>query len=117
MLNALVAAPTTSTSDAALLAFIATLFAVAAIYLSPTITATIRKLPNLGSVFAINLLLGWSLAGWAVAWALALRSRPHPPTAVPVAAPPGWYHDPTHLRYWTGNHWTPTVHQPPSTPE
>jgi hypothetical protein len=45
-------------------------------YFLPTIVATARKVPNVGSVFVINLFLGWTLIGWVVALAMAARSRP-----------------------------------------
>ncbi len=45
-------------------------------YLLPTIIGMTRKVVNVGSVAAINILLGWSLIGWAVAMAMALRSNP-----------------------------------------
>ncbi len=53
------------------------IFAVAvctALYLLPTFIGWARHVPHLGSVAAVNILLGWTLAGWAVALAMALRS-------------------------------------------
>lgn len=47
-----------------------------AVYLLPTIVAYTRKVPNTGSVFVINLFLGWTLIGWVVALAMAARSVP-----------------------------------------
>jgi len=53
------------------------LFIIAALlYFIPTIVAITRHVPNTGSVIVINLLLGWSLIGWVVALAMAVRSRP-----------------------------------------
>jgi len=46
------------------------------LYFLPTIVATARKVPNVGSVFVINLFLGWTFIGWVVALAMAARSRP-----------------------------------------
>jgi predicted membrane chloride channel (bestrophin family) len=46
------------------------------LYFIPTIIAMVRRVVNVGSVFAINLLLGWTLIGWAVALAMALRTNP-----------------------------------------
>jgi hypothetical protein len=59
-----------------------------ALYMLPTIIGAMRKVVNVGSVFAINLLLGWTLIGWAVALAMALRTNP--PHAYPQmwTAPP-----------------------------
>jgi hypothetical protein len=63
---------------------------VLGLYLIPTIVAVIRKVPNMGSVIVINLLLGWTLVGWVVALAMAARSQTQA-TQVQVftQAPPG----------------------------
>jgi len=47
---------------------------VLGIYLIPTIVGKARNVPNIGSVFVINFFLGWSLIGWAVALAMAVRT-------------------------------------------
>jgi hypothetical protein len=91
------------------------------LYMLPTIIGSARKVVNIGSVFAINLLLGWTLIGWVVALALALRTNPpyaygqywrpqetEPPPA-PPGPPPGWYADPSNRsseRWWDGFQWT-----------
>ena len=64
-----------------------------AFYLIPTIIALVRRAPNTASIAAINVLLGWSLIGWAVALAMALRDPARNPSNGPVtvvqnAAPP-----------------------------
>ena len=46
-----------------------------AAYLAPGIVASWRKVPNQGSVWVINILLGWTLIGWGVALAMACRSK------------------------------------------
>ena len=53
---------------------------VLALYLLPMIIAISRKLPNVGSVVVINILLGWTVIGWIVALAMSLGSP-----ATPVA--------------------------------
>jgi hypothetical protein len=70
----------------------------AGLYLLPGLIAWIRKAPDLGSVAVVNVLLGWTLIGWAAALAMALRSpRPpaaavhivhNPPAPSPSAVPP-----------------------------
>jgi hypothetical protein len=47
-----------------------------ALYFLPTIVAASRKVVNLGSVVVINLFLGWTLVGWVVALAMAVRTKP-----------------------------------------
>lgn len=58
-------------------------------YFAPSLVALRRGVPDRGSVIVLNALLGWTLVGWAVALALAFRSRtgrPSPPPA-PAAGP------------------------------
>ncbi|HZL16509.1 MAG TPA: superinfection immunity protein [Polyangia bacterium] len=55
------------------------------LYFLPTIIATTRKTTNAGSVFTLNLLLGWTIIGWWMALGLAssgaaTRHKPHEPT-------------------------------------
>jgi Superinfection immunity protein len=63
----------------------------AAIYFIPTIVA--RGKPCSASVFVVNLFLGWTLVGWVVALAWALKDPVQLPTAQviqqtePMAAP------------------------------
>jgi hypothetical protein len=54
------------------------LLALAA-YMLPTIVAGSRHHPNTAPVLVLNLLLGWTLVGWAVAlaWALTAIERRH----------------------------------------
>jgi hypothetical protein len=46
-------------------------------YFVPSIVAWVRHVPNAGSVTVLNVLLGWTLVGWAVSLAMACRSQPH----------------------------------------
>ena len=49
------------------------------LYFLPTLIASGREVPNLGSVVIVNLFLGWTLVGWVVALAMAARdTRPKP---------------------------------------
>jgi len=96
------------------------------LYFLPTIVAFGRHHHQAGAVFAINLLLGWTLIGWAVALAMALsahREQPvvisqyNPGPAPPLLGPtPGWYSDPgdsSGKRYWSGTEWGPAYQDEP----
>ena len=71
----------------------------AALYLLPVLIGVARRVPDIGAVAAVNILLGWTLIGWAAALAMALRSvRPAGPPvqvvqnfgpAVPPVPPSG----------------------------
>lgn len=56
------------------LAVILGLVVILALYFMPTIIANSRQKRNIGAIFALNLLLGWSLVGWVVSlvWALTV---------------------------------------------
>jgi len=70
--------------------FIMMIAAVSAgLYLLPTLIGWARHVPHIGSVAAVNILLGWTLAGWAVALAMALRSASAPLVQVVQNLPPG----------------------------
>ncbi|WP_405403633.1 superinfection immunity protein [Streptomyces sp. NBC_01104] len=44
-------------------------------YFVPVFVAFSRGVPNKGSVFVVNLFLGWTVVGWIVALAMAARSN------------------------------------------
>lgn len=44
-------------------------------YFLPAIVAEVRKAEGAFAIFLLNLLLGWTLLGWLVAFVLALCSR------------------------------------------
>jgi hypothetical protein len=99
---------------------------IAFLYFMPSIDARRRKVPDVGMIFVINLLLGWTIIGWIIAMALAYRT----PEAKRVeqmaralqiseansgsmqttnSAPPGWYpspNNPSIRRWWDGSRWT-----------
>jgi T4 superinfection immunity protein len=54
------------------------LLIVLGLYFLPTIVAFSRKVINRGSVAVINMFLGWTLIGWVVAFAMAVRTRTIP---------------------------------------
>lgn len=45
---------------------------IMAVYATPSVIAYRRKHPSRNTIIAVNVLLGWSIVGWAVAliWAL-----------------------------------------------
>jgi Superinfection immunity protein len=58
----------------ALLAMIALVLIVLALYWLPSIVGYHRRSPNLIRVVVTNALLGWTLVGWLVALVLAART-------------------------------------------
>jgi hypothetical protein len=58
------------------------------LYFVPFIVALLRKTPNVGSVFVINLFLGWTVIGWIIALAMAAGSSQSRVVAVQMATPP-----------------------------
>ena len=75
--------PMAQSSDAA--TGVVLLVILGALYLLPLIVAMARKVPNVGSVAVIDILLGWTVIGWVVALAMAVRSRPE---RLPPRLPP-----------------------------
>jgi hypothetical protein len=87
--------------------------AVLAMYLLPSIVGSARGVVGIGQVVTMNVLLGWTVIGWAMAMVMAAGPRRRgfvvdlPASA--AAAPAGWYTDPqmtAQLRYWDGVAWT-----------
>ena len=58
-----------------LLVFLVALAFGALFYFVPTAVAILRGHPRIGPITLVNLLLGWTLVGWAVALAWALSAR------------------------------------------
>ena len=44
------------------------------LYMLPALIGWLRHVPDIGSVAVINVLLGWTLVGWVLALAMALRT-------------------------------------------
>jgi Superinfection immunity protein len=61
---------------------VAVVVAIFATYGAPCLVAIVRRTPRIGTVFIINVLLGWTGIGWIVAFALALA----PPNQQPRVA-------------------------------
>lgn len=94
-----------------------------AAYLLPSTVAVARRVPSTRSVLILNVLLGWTLVGWAIAFARALREpggaadrvatdAEDEPAPRPAAYYAGWRADPFgrhELRYFDGTVWTAQV--------
>ena len=52
-----------------------------AVYFAPTIIALRRKVPNAAPLIVVNVFFGWTLLGWVIAFAFAVRDVP---TSVPA---------------------------------
>jgi len=120
----------TTQSSNSLVGF-AIIFGILFVYFLPAITARQRKVPDVGMVFVLNLLLGWTLIGWVIALAMAYRTPapkraqqladafaaaqvPQVPPRLPQtpAPSPGWQPDPAgrgDKRWWDGTAWTENV--------
>ena len=61
------------------------------VYFIPTIVATQRNVLNKWSVAVINLFLGWTLIGWVVALAMALRTATEKIQGMPLTRDQGRY--------------------------
>lgn len=48
----------------------------ALLYVLPSMIAFSRQVHNAGSVYVINLLLGWTIWGWVASLAMAVKSQP-----------------------------------------
>jgi len=57
------------------------LLVLLALYFLPAIIASIRHHASSPAIFALNLLLGWTVLGWIIAfvWSLTGDVRPPPP--------------------------------------
>lgn len=64
--------------------------AAIAAYFAPTLIALKRRVTNRGSVFVVNWLLGFTVIGWIVALAMALRTTTLPRPPRPPGAPYGY---------------------------
>ena len=53
-------------------------------YLLPVLIGWSRHVADLGSLAVINIALGWTLVGWVIALAMALRTRPESAPAVQI---------------------------------
>lgn len=68
---AVLAEAATSDGDNTLLGVMVVLVVL---YFVPAIIGVLRGVRNLGSVFVINLFLGWTLIGWVAALAMSVRT-------------------------------------------
>lgn len=51
-------------------------------YFLPAFIAMVRKMPNVGGIVVINLLLGWTGIGWVIALVMACVQVSRPATVV-----------------------------------
>ena len=51
--------------------------ALSTLYLLPTIVAVVRGYSNRAAVAALNVFLGWTIVGWAVALSWSLKAEEH----------------------------------------
>ena len=92
---------------------------VTGLYMLPWLIAVARGKSNVWSIFAVNLLLGWTLVGWIVALVMSVSAHQPldrfqlvgyapAPAITPVVGPAGWYPNPDGpgSRYWDGVQWT-----------
>ena len=104
-----------------MLAWLVTLFVFGTValiimiaYLLPVLIGWSRHVADLGSLAVINIALGWTLVGWVIALAMALRTRPESAPAVQIfqgVLPPGNGPPPSHLA--PGNTGPPPLPPPP----
>ena len=59
----------------------------AVIYLLPLVIGYARRVPDIGAIAVINILLGWTLLGWVAALAMAFRSVSPPGPVMPPSRP------------------------------
>lgn len=64
--------------------FYALCIILAFIYFLPTVIAGLQQRRNTGAIFALNLVLGWSLLGWVAALIWSLTAEAAPVAAAPV---------------------------------
>lgn len=67
--------------------FVIFILPMLALHFLPTIIAAVRHARNLGWIFVVNLLLGWTVVGWVVALVWSLRDSPRYVVAY-LPAPP-----------------------------
>jgi Superinfection immunity protein len=54
------------------------------LYLFPVLIGRARRVPDIGAIAVIDILLGWTVIGWVIALAMAMRSpAPRGPAAGP----------------------------------
>jgi hypothetical protein len=58
-----------------------------ALYLLPVMIGRAREAPDIGAIAVINILLGWTLVGWVIALAMAMRSPAPRGPALPPSRP------------------------------
>jgi hypothetical protein len=77
-------------SASAQILFIIGVAAAVAAYWLPVVIASRRHVRDLGTVIVVNLFAGWTLIGWVIALALAVRDVPPAAEKAPAGKWP-WY--------------------------
>src|SRR4051812_26343810 len=67
-----------SSTDGSPVAGLLVIAVIIGAYFIPSIVAVARNMHNSGTIFVINLFLGWSFIGWVVALAMACGSHRQP---------------------------------------
>jgi hypothetical protein len=89
-----------------------------ALYVAPTIVAIVYKSSNLLAVVLVDILLGWTVIGWIIAWVLCFTGRrePAPQLTWPSSTMSAGL-SPDGLYWWDGIAWRDTrVVAPPNAP-
>ena len=91
---------------------------LAMLYFAPTIVAAVTRSRNLLLVVLIDVLLGWTVIGWVLAWVLCFTGRqPEPGMGWPVQQPGMHGLSPDGMFWWDGIAWRDTrVVAPPYAP-
>ncbi len=79
MIEKILAETTATTDESGGTALLGLVVLSALFYFLPSLIAILRRVRNLASVIVINLFLGWTLVGWVVALAMAVRTKDRQP--------------------------------------
>jgi len=102
----------TSTHAGYLASLVVGTIVLAVLYFAPTIVAAVTHSRNILAVVLIDVLLGWTVVGWIVAWVLCFTGRQEYPAGGGYAWPaqmPGMHGlSPDGMFWWDGIAWRDT---------